>query len=129
MQKAASTKPKSVSDLSFVADTKSGRCFWRVKSAGNDWDDEKMAQRFALEYLALEEADKRGAGHLQLIVGDMPRKLGPIEIMFLTLVSYAAGAGADEARRVAAYWDGCRQPTEQGAHRTKKLTLEGAVRS
>jgi hypothetical protein len=29
------------------------------------------------------------------------------KISFLTLVSYAAGAGAYKARRVAAYWDSC----------------------
>ena len=52
-------------------------------------------------------SDTGGAGHLQLIVEDMPRKLGPIEIAFLTLISYAAGAGAHKARRVLAYWDSC----------------------
>jgi hypothetical protein len=101
----------SVSDLSFVADRKSprGRCFWHVQSIGDGRDDGKLGERFALEYLALEEADKGGPGYLQLIVRDMPRKHGPIEISFLALISYAADAGADEARRVVAYWDSRRQ--------------------
>jgi hypothetical protein len=107
---------RDISDLSFVVDRpkskgsklKRRRCFWHVTATGDLIEDERLGQRFALEYLALEEADKGGAGHLQLIVEDMPRKLGPIEICFLTLISYAAGAGADRARRVSAYWDSCR---------------------
>jgi hypothetical protein len=39
-----------------------------------------------------------------MIVGDMPRSLTGVEIGFLIMVSYAAGAGAAEARRVAKYW-------------------------
>jgi len=100
--------PRNIADLSFVkSKRKGGRCFWHVRSTGDDRKDEKLGQRLALEYLALEEADPRGPGHLQLIVKDMPRKLGPVEICFLTLVSYAAGAGAYKARRIAAYWDSC----------------------
>jgi hypothetical protein len=95
-------------DLSFVADLRKRRCFWRVKSTGNGRDDGKLGQRLALEYLAFEEADKGGAGNLQLIVRDMPRKLGLIEISFLQ-VSYAASAGAYRARQVVAYWDSCEQ--------------------
>jgi hypothetical protein len=83
------------------------RCFWYVTATGDHREDGRLGCRLALEYLALEEADKGGAGHLQLIVQDMPRKLGPIEISFLTLISYAAGAGADYARCVSAYWDRC----------------------
>jgi hypothetical protein len=96
-----------VAYLSFVADgpKSKGRCFWHVRSTGDDREDEKLARRYALEYLALEEADKGGPGYLQLIVQDMPRKLGPMEISFLYLISQAAWAGANEARRLSAYWD------------------------
>jgi hypothetical protein len=92
--------PRDIADLSFVKSKRNGRrCFWHVRSTGDDCKDEKLGQRVALEYLAYQEADTG--------VADMPRKLGPIEISFLTLVSYAAGAGAYKARRVAAYWDSC----------------------
>jgi hypothetical protein len=104
---SSATRP-SVGDLSFVLSKSKGRCFWHVPSTGDHRGDARLGERFALEYLALEEADKEGAGYLQLIVKDMPRKLGPTEIGFLTLVSYAAGGGANEARRVVAYWDSCR---------------------
>ena len=69
--------PRNISDLSFVADLvkPKRRCFY-VSSTGDDLSDELLGERFALEYLAFEEADKGGAGHLQLIVEDMPRKLG-----------------------------------------------------
>jgi len=40
-----------------------------------------------------------------MIVADMPRELTGVEVGFLTMVSYAAGAGAYRARQVAAYWD------------------------
>ncbi|MGE3877396.1 MAG: hypothetical protein AB7F74_30930, partial [Parvibaculaceae bacterium] len=61
------------------------------------------------EYLTFEEASVGGPGFLQMIVSDMPRKLTSIEVSFLCLVSYAAGAGADRARSVSAYWDHCRE--------------------
>jgi hypothetical protein len=37
----------------------------------------------------------------------MPRNLTGIEIAFLGLISRAAGAGADRARQIVAYWDSC----------------------
>jgi len=95
-----------IANLSFVKSKPKGRCFWHVRSNGNHHKDTWLGYRFALEYLALEEADA-GGGHLQLIVRDMPRKLGPIEIGFFVLVSFAAGAGAHKARRVEAYWKTC----------------------
>ena len=105
----AAAKQRGVSDLSFVASgpKSKGRCFWHVRSTGDGREDEKIGRRYALEFLALEEADQEGPGHLQLIVKDMPRKLGAMEISFLLLVSRAAGAGADKARRLSAYWDSC----------------------
>jgi hypothetical protein len=102
-------RPTNIADLSFVRpDQQKGRCFWHVQSTGDHQADGELGQRLALEYLAFEEADSEGPGHLQWIVRDMPRAIGPIETGFLTLVSYAAGAGAHEARRVAAYWESCR---------------------
>jgi hypothetical protein len=107
MSRPASARRPDVADLSFVADgpKSKGRCFWHVRSTGDEREDEKIARRYALEYLALEEADKGGPGFLQLIVQDMPRRLGPMEISFLYLISQAAAVGADEARRISAYWD------------------------
>lgn len=104
----ARNRTADVANLSFVKSKRVGRCFWHVRSTGDPYKDSQLGCRLALEYLALEEADTGGAGHLQMIVGDMPRKLGHIEIGFLTLVSYAAAAGADRARRVEAYWKSCR---------------------
>ena len=107
-----------VARLSFVA-TRDGRalllptegqfprCFWHVEPTGDPRAADLAGEKLALEYLAFEEANKGGGGHLQLIVGDMPRKLGPIEISFLTMVSYAASAGAQRARDIAAYWERC----------------------
>jgi hypothetical protein len=86
----------------------SPRCFWHVKPSGDYGKDCETGRRLALEYLALEEEDTGGPGHLQHIVMDMPRALTGIEIGFLTMVSYAAGAGAERAREVSAYWDRCR---------------------
>ena len=67
--------------------------------------DDKLGHALALEYLAFEEADTHGPGHLPKIVADMPRSLTAIEIGFLTLVAYAASAGADRAREIVAYWE------------------------
>lgn len=107
-------------DLSFVAsrDGKNlpkpkpgqhGRCWWNVTSTGDYNRDCEIGQRLAIEYLAFEEADKGGAGHLNLIVNDMPRPLTGVEHGFLIMVSFAAGAGANEARRIDAYWKACMQ--------------------
>jgi hypothetical protein len=86
------------------------RCFWNVAGTGDYGQDCKIGQRLALEYLALEEADKGGCGHLQMIVADMPRALTGVEVGFLMMVSLAAGAGAGEARRIAKFWDEQRKP-------------------
>lgn len=113
-------KPISrIADLSFVAardgvtlpKPKRGQlpyCFWNVQPSGKYDEDCRTGYRLAIEYLELEEKEP-SSGHLQLIVGDMPRPLSGIEIGFLTIVSYSAGAGADEGRRVVAYWEKCRE--------------------
>jgi hypothetical protein len=95
----------TIACLSFVKDFKKGRCFWNVKATGDYGADCRTGNRLGLEYLAFEERDHDGPGHLQHIVMDMPRKLTGIEIGFLTMVSYAAGAGANTAREVSDYWD------------------------
>ena len=69
------------------------RCFWHVKPSGNYVADCVTGEKLALEYLAFEEEDVGGAGHLPSIVSDMPRALTGIEEGFLSMVSYAARAG------------------------------------
>jgi hypothetical protein len=92
---------------SFVDSTKpGGRCWWKVKATGNYEKDCHIGERLALEYLAYEERDQ-GAGCLQMIVGDMPRKLTGVEIAFLQMVCFAATTGAYRAREISKYWDRC----------------------
>jgi len=104
-----------IADLSFVAsrggkqfpqspDDQSPSCFLYVAGTGDYVQDCKIGERLALEYLDFEEGNKPGNGHLQMIVDDMPHPLTGVEIGFLSMISYAAGAGAAEARRVAQYW-------------------------
>jgi hypothetical protein len=99
------TKHRTVSSLSFVA-MRDGKtlpkatkkqlpaCFWNVAGTGHYGEDCEIGETLALEYLALEEADSNGMGHLPKIVGDMPRELTGVEVGFLCTVSRAAGAGA-----------------------------------
>jgi len=106
-----------ISKLSFVASRdgktlpkpkgdQGPRCFWNVTGTGDFGQDCDLGQRLALEYLAFEEADAGGPGNLPMIVGDMPRRPWTgVEIGFLSMVSYAARAGAFKARRVAAQED------------------------
>jgi len=84
------------------------RCFWNVNATGDYGRDCRTGQALALEFLAFEEADAGGPGYLPMIVGDMPRPLTGVEIGFLTLTSFAAGAGAARAQEIASYWDSCR---------------------
>jgi hypothetical protein len=105
-----------IAELSFVANrdgttlprptgNQSPRCFWNVTPTGDYGRDCKIGRALALEYLALEEADPHGPDYLTMIVGDMPRQLTGVEVRFLAMVAYAAGAGADRARKIAAYWE------------------------
>jgi hypothetical protein len=102
--------------LSFVADRdgktlpkwtgdQNPRCFWNVTPTGDYGPDCKIGRVLGLEYLALQEADTGGPAYLGMIVRDMPRPLTGVEIGFLTMVAYAASAGADRAREIAAYWE------------------------
>jgi hypothetical protein len=87
-----------------------GRCFWNVTPSGNYTADCIIGEKLALEYLAYEEETKRDAGTiLAWIVGDMPQKQTGVEVSFLIMVAYAASAGAQRARDVAAYWERCRK--------------------
>ena len=92
-------------------------CFWNIRSTGDRYRDEVIGQHLALEYLDYEERLEDGPGFMPMIVRSMPRELTGIEIGFLTLISYAAKAGAFEARRVAAYWADCRKDRELAAAR------------
>jgi hypothetical protein len=105
-----------IAELSFVADRDGKtlpkptgdqwpRCFWNVTPTGDYWRDCVIGRALGLEYLALEEADAGGPGHLSNIVADMPCALTGVEVGFLTMVAYAAGAGATRARAISAYWD------------------------
>jgi len=110
-----------IGDLSFVASrdgkalpkAKKGemrRCFWHVFPTGEYGADNDEGNRLALEYLSYEETKGPNSPTLlPQIIGDMPRPLGGIEIGFLTLVGFAAGDGAERARRISAYWDKCRE--------------------
>jgi hypothetical protein len=87
-----------------------GRCFWHVRATGEYGADCDQGSRLALEYLSYEE--NKGPNSPTLlphIIGDMPRPLGGVEIGFLTLVGFAAEAGANRARGINAYWDTCRE--------------------
>ncbi|MCC6948831.1 MAG: hypothetical protein IT539_13770 [Bradyrhizobiaceae bacterium] len=105
---------KRIDALSFVGmrkNPKKGeppRNWWVVAPTGDYSRDCEVGEKLALEYLAFETADKGGPGNLQQIVADMPRRLTGVEIGFLTMVSYAAGAGMHRAREVSAYWERCR---------------------
>ena len=106
--KRVETRP-NIAALSFVGERnkreagKYPQHFWRVNRSGDYGADCELGERLALEYLAFQEANDQSS--LQHIVADMPRELTGVEIGFLTLVSFAAGAGADRARQIAAYWD------------------------
>lgn len=114
------TTESSITELSFVADRYGpslrghhpGRCFWNVQGSDDYGKDCNLGTRLALEFLDYEETNE-GCSILQWIVGDMPRPLTGIEIGFLTLVSFSAGAGAHEGRRISAYWDKCREEEAQ----------------
>jgi hypothetical protein len=104
--KKAKREDHPIAKLSFVDSRRPGRRFcWNVTPTGNYGEDCCIGRRLALEYLAFEESDDQGPGYLQKIVEDMPRELTGVEVGFLTMVSYAAGAGAYRARQVSAYWD------------------------
>ena len=95
----------TITKLSFVKDGPDGRTFWNVTPTGDYTTDCDTGERLALEYLTAIEA---GADHfLPTIVKQMPRQQSGIEVGFLTMVAMAAQAGADNARRVSAYWDRC----------------------
>jgi hypothetical protein len=87
----------------------SGRCFWNVRPTGDYVADCITGETLALEYLAFEEARTDVGTILAWIVGDMPPKQTGVEVGFLIAVAYAASAGAQRARDIAAYWKSCQK--------------------
>ena len=87
------------------------RHFWLVKATGDYGADCDLGTRLGLEYLAYQNT--REGSYLQHIVADMPRNLTGVEIGFLAMVSFAAGAGAHRAREIADYWDRCEAERQQ----------------
>ncbi|HEX3862539.1 MAG TPA: hypothetical protein VHY35_12670 [Stellaceae bacterium] len=63
------------------------RCFWCVTPTGDYGVDCDTGERYAREYITYEQRDDWSGGHLQLIVGDMPREFSGIEIGFLATIS------------------------------------------
>jgi hypothetical protein len=102
-------KRHPIADLPFVKDTPKGRNFWGVKPPHDPWEASRLGSQYALEWLRFEAAPKRRGEHHSLIsiVHDMPRKLGHMEMSFLSLVGFAARAGLPEAERLEAYWCRC----------------------
>jgi hypothetical protein len=105
-----------VSRLSFVADRdgktlpkpkgdQCGRCFSRVRPSGDYANDCKVGLALGLEYLAYAEAEMKSGGPpiLGFIVEDMQQKHTGPEVGFLSMVAYAASAGVQRARNIAAY--------------------------
>ena len=86
------------------------RHFWRVSPTGDYEADCQIGREMAMSYLAwLTTSRGSGSGILGHIVGDMPRQLTGIEIAFLQMIDFAAGAGEHEARRIDEYWKRCEQ--------------------
>ncbi len=95
----------TITKLPFVKDGTNGRSFWNVTPTGDYTVDCNTGERLAHEYLAAIEA---GAdAFLPTILRAMPREQSGIEVGFLTMIAEAARAGAENARRVSAYWDRC----------------------
>ena len=117
-------KAKRLAALSFVA---ADGHRWHVKSTGDHNSDRKVGQALALEYLAYEESDEGGPGELlRQIVAAMPRDFTGVEMGFLNFVSWAAGAGAERARQIAAYWDRC-DAEREAAKRVREAAKRAKV--
>ena len=96
------------------------RNFWSVKPTGDYLKDCRTGQAYALQFLAAEEASDCGT-LLQNVVADMPRDTAftGLEIGFMEIIGFAATAGADRAREIAAYWGHCE--AQRKIERPKKV--------
>lgn len=118
-RKAWAPKADPVTQLSFVADRepseakkhKFPRNFWNVTPMENHVADSAFGQKLALEYLEFETRRDHNVYPCLLpwIVADMPRKLSPVEVAFLTVVGFASIAGTEEGRRIVDYWSRARR--------------------
>lgn len=86
------------------------RSFWSVSPTGDYAKDCRTGQDYALLFLAIEEIENGSGTLLPCVVADMPRdgkKWTGIEVGFCELIGFAAAAGANRAREIAAYWKRC----------------------
>jgi hypothetical protein len=109
--KGTARKPRDpLAELPFVKDTpKARRNFWSVKKSDDPMQQSRIGTDYALAWLRYEVRPENNGMDtcLACIVGDMPRKLGHIEIAFLSMVGFAAKKGLSEAERINAYWNKC----------------------
>jgi len=119
-----------VTSLPFVADRKTPlapgelpRCFWNASSGGDAWADNELGNQYALEYLRYEAALDHNVEPfiLPMIIADMPRKLGQIELAFLTVVAISTTSppGVRHAEHVVDYWRQCREEEEAAKKKRK----------
>ena len=99
-----------LAELPFVKSTpKARRNFWNVKKSDDPMQQGNLGIEYALAWLRYEvKPENNGMDTcLACIVSDMPRKLGHIEISFLSMVGFASKKGLSEAERINAYWRKC----------------------
>ncbi|KJC47325.1 hypothetical protein UB31_18905 [Bradyrhizobium sp. LTSP849] len=77
----------------------------KVKATGDYAADCRTGAALALEFLEFQEANEPGGAFLAPIIAKMPRVLSGVEIGFLEIVSFAAGAGAQRAREIVKFWE------------------------
>lgn len=84
------------------------RNFWSVKASGDYEIDCETGEAYALLFLAAE-AEANSGTMLEGVVSDMPRDADftGLELGFITMIGFAAQAGAGRAREVSAYWARC----------------------
>ena len=109
--KGTTQKPRDLlAELPFVKNNPKGRRnFWNVKKSDDPMQQSSIGTDYALAWLRYEVRPENNGMDtcLACIVADMPRKLGHIEISFLSMVGFAAKKGLSEAERINAYWNKC----------------------
>lgn len=83
-----------------AAPRRSGYCFWNVESTGDYVTDLTKGAELAKEFLAF--ARTCSVPGLQHVVGDMPRRIGGLEVGFLSYIADAAAYDRRVARAVLA---------------------------